>query len=133
MVLITPRSVTSVGRLDALAVDTNFAKKAEGWVSSRGDVTFWLELMAPKRQGLDFDPHTPIVHFFLLFFLLFLFKSGIQKKCFTCGKKKFSFQANKFIYYRDLLLLFSFFINDQANKFIYYRDLLLLFSLFIND
>ena len=58
MVLITPRSVSSVGRLDALAVDTNFAKKAEGWVSSCGDVTFWLELMAPKRQGREFDPHT---------------------------------------------------------------------------
>ena len=51
VVLITPRSVSSVGRLDALAVDTNFAKNAEGWVSSCGDVTFWLELMAPKRQG----------------------------------------------------------------------------------
>ena len=50
VVLITPRSVSSVGRLDALAVDTNFAKKAEGWVSSCGDVTFWLELMAPKRR-----------------------------------------------------------------------------------
>ena len=43
-------------RLDALAVDTNFAKKAEGWVSSCGDVTFWLELMAPRCEGRQFEP-----------------------------------------------------------------------------
>ena len=81
MVLITPRSVSSVGRLDALAVDTNFAKKAEGWVSSCGDVTFWLELMAPK--GREFDPHTdhlfdPFLYFTLLFF--FLQKRSIQRE-----------------------------------------------------
>ena len=43
-------------RLDALAVDANFAKKAEGWVSSCGDVTFWLELMAPSKGGPQFEP-----------------------------------------------------------------------------
>ena len=77
MVLITPRSVSSVGRLDALAVDTNFAKKAEGWVSSCGDVTFWLELMAPKRQGREFDPHTD---YFFLFFTSHLFFCFLQKR-----------------------------------------------------
>ena len=41
---------------DALAVDAKFAKKAEGWVSSCGDVTFWLELMAPSKGGPQFEP-----------------------------------------------------------------------------
>ena len=85
--LITPRSVSSVGRLDALAVDTNFAKKAEGWVSSCGDVTFWLELMAPKRQGREFDPHTDqytnifspffVVLFSVFFMCLFVFSFAV--------------------------------------------------------
>ena len=94
MVLITPRSVSSVGRLDALAVDTNFAKKAEGWVSSCGDVKLWLELMAPKRQGREFDPHTdqPFI-FFCCFFFFFCLRMVIKKSVCTC-EKKFAFQAN---------------------------------------
>ena len=55
-------------RLDALAVDTNFAKKAEGWVSSCGDVTFWLELMAPRCEGRQFEPGREQGFFFLLLF-----------------------------------------------------------------
>ena len=87
MVLITPRSVSSVGRLDALAVDSNFAKKAEGWVCSCGDVKLWLELMAPKRQGREFDPHTDqyteiffpffVSAFFCLFMCLFVFSFAV--------------------------------------------------------
>ena len=88
VVLITPRSVSSVGRLDALAVDTNFAKKAEGWVSSCGDVKLWLELMAPKRQGREFDPHAdqPFI-FFCCFFFSFCLRMVIKKSVCTCEKK----------------------------------------------
>ena len=80
-------------RLDALAVDANFAKKAEGWVSSCGDVMFWLELMAPRCEGRQFEPgrEQGLFFFFLLLlqkiFFLFLLVKNIPW-CYLGARRK---------------------------------------------
>ena len=89
-------------RLDALAVDTNFAKKAEGWVSSCGDVTFWLELMAPRCEGRQFEPGREQGLFFFFFYskksssFFFLSKYSLELPWRTKEKKKKTGSGNMY-------------------------------------